>query len=89
MKKSTSATKSQLSKSTKISAKKAIKKAPVKGPGRGGARLGAGRKATKGDTVQWHIDIPIEIDNAVRLANVENKTTLIISLLKDHFKMKN
>jgi hypothetical protein len=85
MKKSTSATKSQLSKSTKISPKKAIKKAP----GRGGARPGAGRKSTKGDTVQWHIDIPIEIDNAVRLANVENKTTLIISLLKDHFKMKN
>lgn len=56
----------------------ATKKKAAKKPGRGGARPGAGRKATRGETQQIHVDMPIEVLKAMEAVKVENKTAFMI-----------
>jgi len=77
MKKNISATNAPLSNDTK----------PTKSS-RGGARVNSGRKQTKKEITQWHIDVPLAIDNAAKIAGVTNKTALVIELLKKHFNIQ-
>lgn len=49
--------------------------------GRGGARPGAGRKKTKGDFQQLHIDMPLPIIEAMEKMKINNKTSFIIKTI--------
>lgn len=61
----------------KVKPKKAVKK------GRGGYRERSGRKSTKGEFQQIHVDMPLNLIEDMNRAGVKNKTAYIIKLINE------
>ncbi len=70
-------------KNASTATKQGLKNSPVnnKKPRRGGARPGAGRKSTKGETKQLHVDMPVSICSGMEDAGIKNKSAFIIALV--------
>lgn len=65
------------------------KKKAKKKDRRGGARPNAGRKGNAWETQQIHVDIPTQLIEGMRLANIENKTAYINALIANDLKFRN